>query len=95
MKVESTTLARRDAAIWERVVDFEHELSAAAARALLRVRFAAREHERMSELLDKGRSGTLTDEEEEEMDAYERLGCLLGILHSKARQTLKKTGGHA
>ena len=95
MKAESSTIVRPDASIWERVVDFEHDLSPAAARALLQVTFSSRKQERMSELLDKGRSGTLTNAEEEEMDAYECLGCLLGILHSKARQALKKPAGHA
>jgi hypothetical protein len=72
--------------IWERVVDFERELSPAAARALLQVRFSTHKQERMSKLLDKARSGKLSTAEEEEMDPYERLGSLLGILHSKARQ---------
>ena len=83
-------LAGPKAAIWERAVDFEKELSPTAARALLQVRFAASEHERMSALLEKARSRKLTPREEEEMDTYELLGSLLGILHSKARQALNK-----
>jgi hypothetical protein len=78
------------AAIWERAINFEKALSPTAARALLQVRFAASEHERMGELLEKARSRKLTSREEEEMDTYELLGALLGILHSKARQALKK-----
>ena len=66
-----------------------------AARALLQVRLAASEHERMSGLLDKAHSGKLTPCEEDEMDAYEMLGALLGIFHSKARQALKKHAARA
>ena len=71
-------------------MEFERELSPTAARALLGVRFSAREHATMSELLAKARAGTLTAAEEERLDTYEKLGCLLGILHSKARQALKQ-----
>jgi hypothetical protein len=91
----SPTVNGTKGGIWERAVDFEKELSPAAARALLQVRFASREHERMSALLDKSRSRKLTPREEEEMDTYELLGALLGILHSKARQALKKRAADA
>jgi hypothetical protein len=82
-------------AIWERAVAFEKQLSPAAARALLQVRFASSEHQRMSALLDKGRRRKLTPEEEEQLDTYELLGSLIGILHSKARQALKKRAATA
>jgi hypothetical protein len=86
----ASTMARPKAAIWERAVAFERELSPAAARALLQVRLASSEHERMSALLQKARRGELTPEEEEQLDTHELLGSLLAILHSKARQALKK-----
>jgi hypothetical protein len=79
-----------DAAIWERVIQFQGHLSPAAARALLKVQFPASDHERMHHLAAKARSGTLTTKEEAELDAYERLGCFLDILHSKARHALKR-----
>jgi hypothetical protein len=78
----------KDAALWERAIQFEGGLSPTAARALLKVRFAARDLERMRELSAKARAGSLTPREEQEADAYERLGCLLDILHSKARRAL-------
>lgn len=90
MKGSPATIVSPDVSVWERVVEFERDLSPVAARALLQVRFSSREHERMRELLEKGRSGSLTAQEQEEMDVYEKLGCVLGILHSKARQALKK-----
>src|SRR5229473_2651015 len=82
--------SKTSAAIWERVIHFEEELSPLAARALLKIRFSPRDHDRMHELSGKARAGTLTDKEELEIDTYERLGCVLDILHSKARRALKK-----
>ena len=79
-----------DAAIWERAIQFEGELSPTAARALLKVRIATRYLDRMRELSAKARAGSLTSQEQQEADIYERLGCLLDILHSKARRALAK-----
>lgn len=79
-----------DAAIWERVIRFEEEPSPTAARALLKLQFAESDQLRMHELAAKARAGALTSEEERLADTYERLGCLLDILHSKARRVLKR-----
>ena len=79
-----------DAAIWERVIQFQGRLSPAAARALLKVQFPASDEERMHHLAAKAQNGALTAKEEAELDTYERLGCLLDILHSKARRALKR-----
>jgi hypothetical protein len=75
--------------IWQRI-ELEGILSPAAARALLKVRFSDTDVERMHALSAKARAGTLTPTDEAEMNGYERLGCLLDILHSKARRALKK-----
>jgi len=78
-----------DAAIWERVIRFGKPPSQTAARALLDLQFAEPDRQRMRELSAKARAGTLTADEELESDAYERLGCVLDILHSQARRTIK------
>src|SRR5947209_6012101 len=57
------TVSRSEAAAWKQALDFEGGLSAAAARALLRVRISAGEQERMSGLLEKARAGALTPPE--------------------------------
>jgi len=75
--------------MWQRVVQFEGKLSPTAARALLKVRFSQGDVDRMNELSQKARAGTLSAEEQAELDNYERLGCLLGVLHSQARSRLK------
>jgi hypothetical protein len=77
-------------AIWKRVVHLQGELSPGATRALLRMQFSERDHVRMAELSAKAASGSLSQVEQAELDTFERLGCLLDIVHSKARQALKK-----
>jgi hypothetical protein len=88
--MKGEAFATTDAAIWERVIQFEGELSPTAARALLKVRFSPGDVGRMRELSAKARAGSLTPEEERAIDTYERLGCVLDILHSKARRALRK-----
>ena len=78
------------AAIWERAIQLAGELPPTAARALLKVRFAPRDLERMRELSARARAGSLTPQEQQEIDTYERLGCLLDIVHSNARRALEK-----
>ena len=88
--MKADTLAEPGATIWQRVIEFERELSPVAARALLKIRFSDHDHLLMNELSAKARLGTLTHTEQIELDTFERLGSLLDIIHSKARQALKK-----
>ena len=76
-------------AIWERVIQFDRDMPPTAARSLLKLRFSASDHNRMSKLPAKARAGRLTSREQLQMDTFEQLGCLLDILHSKARRALK------
>jgi hypothetical protein len=78
------------AEIWKRVVEFRGEISPSAARALLKIGFSEHDHALMDELSAKARTGRLTPQEQTVLDTFERLGCLLDIVHSKARQALKK-----
>jgi hypothetical protein len=79
-----------DAAIWQRVIEFNMKLSPVAARALLKINFSDQDIARMEDLSKKARAGNLTPAEQADLDTFERLGCLLDIVHSKARQTLEK-----
>jgi hypothetical protein len=84
-----------EAAIWMRVIHPDGELSPKTARALLKLEFNAHDQQRMHELSAKVQAGTLTPEEEYEIDGYERVGSTLAILKSKARKVLKRTSrGH-
>ncbi len=76
--------------IWDRVVKASDPPSPVAARAFLKLQFPDADQRRMSELAKKARQGSLTADEETEANAYEQLGCLLDILHSRARRVLKR-----
>jgi hypothetical protein len=43
-------------------------------------------------LSEKAQQGTLTPGEQDDLDEYIRVGTLLGILQSSARQVLKNVG---
>ncbi|MFO0813663.1 MAG: hypothetical protein U0796_10620 [Gemmatales bacterium] len=73
----------------ERATRFQGELSPAAARAILKMRFTEDVENHMRSLLVKARQGTLSADEDNEMTAYEQMACLLDILHARARKTLK------
>lgn len=45
----------------------------------------------MRDLSAKARAGTLTPEESDQMDNFERVGSILSTLKSKARQILKSS----
>src|SRR5262245_57745909 len=64
-------------------------LPVTAARALLALDFRQEDRERMSVLAAKARAGTLTPDEQTEIEAYSRVVSLLSILKSKARKSLK------
>jgi hypothetical protein len=83
------------AAVRPGMIQFAGELLPPAARALLKFGFSEHDHARMDELSAKARAGTLSPPEQEELDTFERLGCVLDILHSRARQALRKKGQRA
>jgi hypothetical protein len=84
------TFSASEAAVLSRLIGPEREnLPVAAARAILKLDFEPRDHERMQELSLKAKEGTLTAEERAEIDAYERVGCLLDLMHSLARRSLE------
>ena len=84
----TTTVA---AAILNRLIEPETaDLSAAAARWLLRLDFQETDHERMAVLSAKAQSGTLTTEERAELGEYLRIADLLAVLQSKTRRSLRR-----
>ena len=76
---------------WQRAFEFKGEIAPSAARALLKLEFSERDQMLMGELAAKARTGTLTSSEQTILDTFEKLGCLLDIIHSKARRVLKKS----
>ena len=65
-------------------------LSAATARGILTLSFSPADKDRMQTLAAKAREGTLTSDEQAEVEAYSRVGSLLGILKSQARRALNR-----
>ncbi len=85
MSIESTS----ETAIFERLVlPSEPKLSHDAAHSSLALGFSPEDTERMHVLLEKARQGSLTADEQREMENYERVGHYLAILQSKARMAL-------
>ena len=81
-----------EVAIWERLlVPKKDKLSPQKARLILELRFPKKDVQRMHELSAKARAGKLTPKENEQMEVYERVGHLVSILKSYARQVLKDT----
>jgi hypothetical protein len=77
--------------IWQRALEFQGAIAPSAARALLKLEFAEREQNLIAELSAKANAGTLTSSEQSVLDTLEKIGCVLDIIHSKARQALNKT----
>jgi hypothetical protein len=89
----STPAKDIEGAIWGRLIGPQRPtLSLGAARSILGLEFPAEDKARLRELAAKARAGSLSPAEQEEVDAYSRVGSILGIMKSKARMTLKKAG---
>jgi hypothetical protein len=66
------------------------ELTPEVARAVLELSFPANDVKKMHELSARSQAGKLAPEDESAMDDYERVGAMLSILKSRARQLLKR-----
>jgi hypothetical protein len=92
--MQTTFTGTSELAIISRVLEPDQAtLSPAAARAILALGFAPADQDRMRQLLAKAKQGTLTPEEQTEINNYERVGHLLSLMKSKARRSLKDRGG--
>lgn len=77
--------------IWMRLIQPENgDLSEEVAREWLRLRFSNADVERVRELSQKADDGTLTPDEERELDIYLNVGSVLDLLQAKARLSLSK-----
>jgi hypothetical protein len=66
------------------------DVPAAVAHWLLSMDLAPEDHSRVAELLDKGREGTLTPEEDAELEDYGDVGRMLELLKAKAHTALRE-----
>jgi hypothetical protein len=81
--------------VWMRILHPDQALTPRVARAILGLSFPEIDVARMHELSAKARSGSLTPDEDAEMVNFERVGSILSILKSKARQVLKRSSRNA
>lgn len=85
----ASTISTSEAALWGRLFDpTSQELSTDVARYILTLAFPQPDVDRMQELANKARAGTLTLEEQIELDNYERVGHVLSLMKSKARMAI-------
>ncbi len=85
----TSVISTSESALWGRLFEpATAALSQEVARHLLTLRFPQADIERMQELGEQARAGTLTLEEHLELDNYERVGHVLSLLKSQARQTI-------
>lgn len=88
MNAETTP---NEAEILSRIIAPEEPtLPLETARIILTFDFKKEDRERMNDLAERAREGTLTAEEQTEIDCYERVGHFLSLLRSKARMSLKQ-----
>ena len=64
-------------------------LSRATAKAILSIEFDDADKERMHQVSAKAQEGNLSRREQAELNNFERVGHLIGLLQSKARRSLK------
>ena len=94
--MQPLNIASSDALIVGRLVKPDHgDFSPETAREILTLQFDDADKARMHVLSLKAQEGSLTSEEQAEIESYRRVGCLLGVLWSKARLSLKHAGKDA
>jgi hypothetical protein len=80
-----------EGAIFSRVLEPDQAtLPVAAAKAILTFGFSEADQDRMRELAAKVREGTLSPDEQTEINNYERVGHILSLMKLKANRSLKK-----
>ncbi len=86
----SDTYVTTEAEIWSRAIRPEiGDLSTEAAREWLRLRLSEADAERVRELSSKANAGTLTADEDRELEQYLNVGRTLEFLKAKARLSLR------
>ena len=88
----SATTSTSEAAIFGRLIQAErHDLPPELAQHILKTGFPADDRDRMNDLATKARAGSLTAEEERELQNYNLVGDLLALWQSKARRSLNRS----
>ncbi len=89
----STSIIDESAILGRIIASNEPNLSPSVAAEFLKWSFAESDKQRMSELAEKARRGTLTPDELAETESFERVSSFLGVIKSKARRSLQSHSG--
>lgn len=85
----STAIESSFAEVWERTIQpGRGDMTPDAARYFLQLRFDDADLTRMNKLAVEARAGSLTQEQESELENYMQLGWFLDLMKSKARLSL-------
>jgi hypothetical protein len=80
-------------AVWSGIINAdEPDMPVDEAKAILRWQFKQEDKDRIEELLDRNNEGELEDFEIDILDEYLKIGEVVGMLHAKARLSLKRQG---
>jgi hypothetical protein len=86
----SATIDPRETAILTRAIQLNNDnLSATAARALLRIQLDPHDRQRLHELLTKNQEETLSGDERSEVDCYLHVGMIVDLVQAKAHAALR------
>jgi hypothetical protein len=77
-------------AILGRILSNGKEFAPELARHLLEQGFSDEDKQRINDLAEGNQRGALSPSEQAELKGFADAGCLLGVLHAKARRALKK-----
>ena len=81
--------------VWHRTIQPETgDLPPAEARAILRLKLSAAYQDRADALAGKAPLGTLTHQEEHELEDYLSVSSALEFMKSKARLSLRRAEAH-
>ncbi|VTU00025.1 Uncharacterized protein OS=Singulisphaera acidiphila (strain ATCC BAA-1392 / DSM 18658 / VKM B-2454 / MOB10) GN=Sinac_4673 PE=4 SV=1 [Gemmataceae bacterium] len=76
-------------AIWDRLLSAPHPLPTGLASYVLRLGFPDSDRDRMGDLSERAQTGSLSDDERGELEAYCHAAAFLSMLQSKARVALR------
>ncbi len=80
---------QHEISIFERLL-----VSPGAAQAVLGIHFSPDDENRMRELMEKNNQGTISPEEQAQMEAFRQIGSFLAIAQNTARLQLQRGGGN-
>lgn len=89
VQTKTAEVTNGEIAILGRVLSNGKDFTPGLARHVLKLEFSDDDIARINELAVRNQQNALTGKEQLQLRDYANAGCLLGILHAKARRALK------